>query len=721
MVNGKKLIDLSNLTGINGSSNISMDLASSVILNQDGKIIIAGYTLFSDNVNGNSFDLLTVQLNADGSFDNNYDDDGIKINNLFGSDESIASAVAQPGGKIILAGIFTSYQDNASDFLAVRLNTDGTFDNSFNGDGIVTVDLGSTSDYGYSLALQKDGAILVGGNQYDGFSYKAALVRFTSTGDLDNSFNGNGIRIYSQPNEINSSPGGLAIQQDGKIIQTGSTESNNYSSYSGIGNYLILRYNKDGSLDDDFGSHGRSIIDFGNWIDGFNDFAVSCLIQSDGKIIAAGFTADANSYSYIGISGARLLINGKHVTLDGPADQTAQIPGGECSSIINNIDPVITPSNLHPKVYYQMYGATTDSGIGTLSGKQFNIGTTTAVYSLASNPLQRAYFNVTATGGTPGGALDFDGKDNVVDLGYMYPISSGNYGQYSFEAWIKVRAYTNDDGLGSWIFGDERNFNGGIQVQLDTLGYITTFHPNVGFVKSSYKVSLNTWTHIAFVQSNAQLDLYVNGNFVQTLLTSPNLHYADWEDFTLGAFTSDFVNYTRHFNGQMDEVRVWDRAICQAQIQNNMHCEISGVPSGLVAYYKFNQGIASCSNLLETSLNNETGYPTGSLKNFTLTGSKSNWVKGHITGSCAPFTSLSLTCPDPITINLDPGQCSAIVNFSAIAVSGCGSNVTITYSQEPGTYFYPGTTNVNVTATDDLGNQQNCSFPVTLTESEPPY
>ncbi|HEX5152294.1 MAG TPA: LamG-like jellyroll fold domain-containing protein [Parafilimonas sp.] len=719
--NGKKLIDLSNLTGINGSANISQDLASSVILNQGGKIIIAGYTFFNDSVNGYSFDLSTVQLNTDGSYDNNYDNDGIKINNLFGSDESSTSAVAQPDGKIVVAGTFYSHEGYIPHFMVARLNTNGTFDSNFNDDGIATVDLGSDNDYVSSVALQDDGAILVGGSQEYMINNNTniVLIRFTAAGSLDNSFNGNGIHIYSQPNEVNAGSGNLIIQKDGKIIQAGGNRANNYLAYSGAGNYQILRYNTDGSLDDGFGAHGRSIIDFGNWTDGFEDFAASCVIQPDGKIIAGGFTGNGNSNSYMGISAVRLLINGKHVTIDGPGDQTAQVPVGECTAIVNNIDPVITPSNLHPKVYYQTYGATTDSGVGTLSGKKFNAGTTTAVYSLASNPLQRAYFNVTATGGTPGGALDFDGIDDFVDLKYMYPIQGGNYGQYSFEAWIKLRAYTNDDGLGSWIFGDERNLNGGIQVQLDTEGYVTTFHPNVGIVKSSYKVPLNTWTHIAFVQSNTELNLYVNGSFVQTLLTSPNLHYADYENFMLGAFTSDFVNYTRHFNGKMDEVRVWDRAICPSQIQNNLHCEIADYTPGLVAYYKFNQGIAGCKNLTEVNLNNDYG-DYGTMKNFALSGPTSNWVKGYITGSCAPFTPLSLTCPDPITVNLDSGQCSAIVNFTATAVAGCGSNVTITYSQEPGTYFYPGTTDVYVTATDDFGNQQNCSFPVTVTENVPP-
>jgi len=323
-------------------------------------------------------------------------------------------------------------------------------------------------------------------------------------------------------------------------------------------------------------------------------------------------------------------------------------------------------------------------------------------------------------GGTPAGALDFDGIDDYVDLDYINPISSGNAGQFSFEAWIKVRAYNKgDDYTGSLIFGDERNYNGGIVVQLDSSGYISTFHPNVGWIVSSNKVPLHTWTHIAFVQSDTQLDLYVNGNFVQTLLTAPNLFYHDYDDFMLGAFTSDFVNYYRHFNGEMDEVRVWDRVICPAQIQNNLHCEIAGLQAGLVAYYKFNQGIASCSNILETSLYNEA-YPIGSLRNFALKGSKSNWVEGHVSGYCGPFNSLAITSPGDITVYTNPGECTAIVNFAATATSDCSQNINITYSQDPGTPFPVGYNYVTAKATDGSGNYATTSFTVIVYDQTPP-
>lgn len=720
---GKKLIDLSALTGNGIDLSYSYDYGYGVVITPDNKICIMGDTYVADGINTPGYDAYVLKLNNDGSFDNNFDGDGIKIVSQPDSDEYVFGFAMQADDKFIIGGITGgAFNNYTADILVLRLNTDGTPDNNFDGDGRAVIDLGGTNDYGSTVITQTDGKILVNAGQSDAYNsfFNFVVARLNTDGSLDNSFDGDGVQIYGQPNEYCTPNLGLSLQADGKIIQAGSVVNNgSYSSFTGGNNFMVIRYNSDGSVDNSFGNHGRSVIDFGNWTDNFYDVGSNCVIQADGKIIAVGFTSGLidNNY-YNGASATRLLVDGASVSISGPPDQTIQAADGECSVAPNNIDPILDPLNATATVNYELYGSTKGTGTGTLSGHQFNTGTTTAVYSLADNPLNRAVFSVTVNGGNNsiGGALDFDGVDDRVNLGDFY-----NYtGQYSFEAWIKPRAYTNDDGFGSWIFGDERNFNGGIQVQLDTSGYITTFSPSIGFVKSSYQVLLDTWTHIAFVQTYSELKLYVNGNFVETLLTTPNLQNTGlFETFTLGAFTSDFVNYTRAFNGEMDEVRFWNRPLCQAQIQNNLHCEIPGYADGLVAYYKMNQGIAGCNNLETTFLNNETGAP-GTLENFALTGSSSNWVAGYITGSCAPFSPISIACPDPITIELEPGQCSAIVNFNATVIPGCSPNVTVSYSQDPGTYFNAGTTYVYVYASDDQGNFANCSFAVTVTEHEPP-
>jgi len=83
-------------------------------------------------------------------------------------------------------------------------------------------------------------------------------------------------------------------------------------------------------------------------------------------------------------------------------------------------------------------------------------------------------------------------------------------------------------------------------------------------------------------------------------------------------------------------------------------------------------------------------------------------------------TAPTVSCPADITVNNDPGLCSAVVIFEATATDNCDSDVAITYSQNPSTAFNVGTTTVNVTATDDSGRTDNCSFDVTVTDNEDP-
>lgn len=97
------------------------------------------------------------------------------------------------------------------------------------------------------------------------------------------------------------------------------------------------------------------------------------------------------------------------------------------------------------------------------------------------------------------------------------------------------------------------------------------------------------------------------------------------------------------------------------------------------------------------------------------------------TGACAEITITvednvppNLTCPSNITVGNDAGLCSAIVNFAATASDNCGGNVDITYSQNSGTVFPRGTTLVNVTAEDESGKQNTCSFNVSVNDTEDP-
>ncbi|MFH2055221.1 MAG: Ig-like domain-containing protein [bacterium] len=114
-------------------------------------------------------------------------------------------------------------------------------------------------------------------------------------------------------------------------------------------------------------------------------------------------------------------------------------------------------------------------------------------------------------------------------------------------------------------------------------------------------------------------------------------------------------------------------------------------------------------------------YPLGgTLVTLTVTDDKNATDQCQATITVNDATDPVLTCPGNIVVGNDAGQCGAIVNFAASATDNCDGSVAITYSQNPGTLFPKGTTTVNVTATDDTGNQDFCSFTVTVNDTEDP-
>lgn len=155
---------------------------------------------------------------------------------------------------------------------------DGDLDPAFGAGGRVQTDFGSTTDYGYGVAIQSDGRIVVVGQTGNDF----ALARYNTGGSLDATF-GLGGKVATDFSGGMDSGRGVAIQSDGKIVVAGYTTSS----------FALARYNSDGSLDATFGAGGKVATAFFGLLD--KAFAVA--LQSDGKIVAAGFAYDLTGHS----------------------------------------------------------------------------------------------------------------------------------------------------------------------------------------------------------------------------------------------------------------------------------------------------------------------------------------------------------------------------------------------------------------------------------------
>lgn len=135
----------------------------------------------------------TLLAQPAGSLDPTFGNGGKVITSITTGQDKAYGVAIQNDGKIIVAGYSTS-GITGKDFSVIRYNSDGSLDNSFGINGIVSTDLliGS-EDIAYSVALQTDGKIVLAGFCDNGSNKDAALVRYNSNGLLDNTFGTNGI------------------------------------------------------------------------------------------------------------------------------------------------------------------------------------------------------------------------------------------------------------------------------------------------------------------------------------------------------------------------------------------------------------------------------------------------------------------------------------------------------------------------------------------------
>ena len=259
----------------------SQGYAIGVAVQTDGKAVVAG-TIY----NGTNYDFAVARYNSDGSLDTSFDGDGKLTTDFSGLDDVATGLVLQPNGRIIVVGYADSVGDafgNNRDFALVRYNSNGSLDTTFDGDGKLTTDFPALGvfgeEFGYAIALQSDGKIVVAGITINitRDDYDFALARYNTSGTLDTSFDDNG-RVSTDFIAAADTATSVVIQPDGKIVVAG------YTDALGTKDFALVRYNKNGSLDTSFNFDGRATTGFGT----ADDVSASMALQSDGKIVVVG-------------------------------------------------------------------------------------------------------------------------------------------------------------------------------------------------------------------------------------------------------------------------------------------------------------------------------------------------------------------------------------------------------------------------------------------------
>lgn len=251
-------------------------------------------------------------------------------------------------------------------------------------------------------------------------------------------------------------------------------------------------------------------------------------------------------------------------------------------------------------------------------------------------------------------ALSFDGTDDYVSLGTSTSLHFTT--SFTTEFWIKPASWSvsslqqliscHETGGYAVRLVNDGTIDFAIRTLANQGSYLTVAAPVSGLVN-------NTWNHIAATFDGRNMRLYING----TLANSRDL----------GSNTSVFYSFPNnpvflgadpleteaqgvqglYFNGQMDEVRLWNVARTQVQIQESMEKELNPADAaqttGLVSYYIFNQGTATGTNTGLTTVIDQKGTNNGRLNNIALSGTTSNYTAQRTGLIALPVTYQSFT------------------------------------------------------------------------------
>jgi uncharacterized delta-60 repeat protein len=245
----------------------SVEKAMALAVQADGKLVATGS---AGDQYGNSNGFALARLTSIGGLDSSFGAGGEVTTDFPSFDSEAGNAlVLQPDGKLVVAGSVLSYATGEV-FALARYNPDGSLDSSFGSGGLVSTVL-STYTYGgaKAVALQPDGKLVVAGTVEEAGKV-FGVARYNPDGSLDTTFGSGGLATALFYYWESADARGIAIQPDGKIVVGGTAGAQ----------FVLARFNPDGTLDGTFGSGGIARLTYG--------YAYALALQPDGKIVEVG-------------------------------------------------------------------------------------------------------------------------------------------------------------------------------------------------------------------------------------------------------------------------------------------------------------------------------------------------------------------------------------------------------------------------------------------------
>lgn len=309
-------------------------------------------------------------------------------------------------------------------------------------------------------------------------------------------------------------------------------------------------------------------------------------------------------------------------------------------------------------------------------------------------------------------ALEFDGTNEYITFGYNSALVLTS--AVSLEAWVKLNSTTTQDFVAGKIVHGGSNYGYGMYINNGNLGGESgqiTFIAGRSWnewpsVRSIARLEAGKWYHIVGTFDGRYLRIYVNGKLDNTYDRGSTYSMNDSGDNFKIAYCSSLGN--NYFNGAMDEVRVWNSAINENQIIENMFKTLAGNETGLAAYWRFDQMDGTVlydltSNESNGSLNNmeATDWVTSTAFNTWIGSESNNWATAANWSNGVPASAQSIgifnwssslpnvttylpVLPATVSVNnllLPSGvSTSGNVNLTATGSAFLGSNLTLSSS-----------------------------------------
>ena len=221
-------------------------------------------------------DFAVAKLDSSGSLDSSFDGDGLVTTDINGGGDAAAAAVFDSDHRIVAVGAGAGASNR--DFALARYDTDGGLDGSFDGDGMVST---NGTDRARAVVIDGSGDIVVAGSYFNIQTRNTdfGLARYSSNGSLDLSFGPDGTGKLNVPMRDGGQAEGLALDSAGHILAGG------FASNGSDRDFALARFESDGTLSTTFGTGGKAFTNMGT-----NDSGRGVAVDSAERIVMGGYT-----------------------------------------------------------------------------------------------------------------------------------------------------------------------------------------------------------------------------------------------------------------------------------------------------------------------------------------------------------------------------------------------------------------------------------------------